>query len=137
MNENHIFIDTNVLVGAAAGFQEDKKCLHYLYSMNGKQLFVSSLSIAQYVSIFNSRKKENDLIKNEVKLLLHRYNVLSCTEDDIQNALKRTEKDLEDSIQYTISQKKDCKYIITNNVKDFRSFEAMVLTPKEVRFIKE
>ena len=34
-NPNHIFVDTNVLVGGYSGnprFQRDHDCLHYLYS---------------------------------------------------------------------------------------------------------
>jgi hypothetical protein len=37
-NSNHIFVDTNVLVGGYSGnarFQKDADCLHYLYSLTG------------------------------------------------------------------------------------------------------
>jgi hypothetical protein len=40
-NPNHIFVDTNVLIGAYSGdvrFQTDSDCLHYLYSIVGKKL---------------------------------------------------------------------------------------------------
>ena len=48
-NPNHIFVDTNVLVGGYSGdarFQKDADCLHYLYSLTGKRLYISTLSVA-------------------------------------------------------------------------------------------
>jgi hypothetical protein len=41
-NYNHIFVDTNVLVGGYSGdarFKRDEACLHYLYSLAGKWLY--------------------------------------------------------------------------------------------------
>ena len=41
-NPNHIFVDTNVLVGGYSGdarFKRDEACLHYLYSLAGKRLY--------------------------------------------------------------------------------------------------
>ena len=40
-NPNHVFVDTNVLIGAYSGdarYQTDSDCLHYLYSIVGKKL---------------------------------------------------------------------------------------------------
>ena len=54
-NPNHIFVDTNVLVGGYSGdarFQKDADCLHYLYSLTGKRLYISTLSVAQLISMF-------------------------------------------------------------------------------------
>lgn len=39
INPNHIFEDTNILIGGYSGdarFQRDHDCLHYLYSLTGK-----------------------------------------------------------------------------------------------------
>ena len=39
-NPNHVFVDTNVLVGGYSGkssFQKDADCLHYLFSLTGKE----------------------------------------------------------------------------------------------------
>ena len=45
LNENHIFVDTNVLNGFYLNRTADVECLRYLYSLKGKRLFISSLSI--------------------------------------------------------------------------------------------
>ena len=36
MNMNHIFVDTNVLIGWWAGSDDDTRCLKYLFSLRGK-----------------------------------------------------------------------------------------------------
>lgn len=68
MDSNRIFVDTNVLVGAWAGKQADEKCLRYLFSLKGKRLYTSTLSIAQFVSIFE-KKRSADEIRAQVKYL--------------------------------------------------------------------
>jgi hypothetical protein len=42
-NPNHIFVDTNVLVGGYSGdtrYQNDADCLHYLFALTGKKLYI-------------------------------------------------------------------------------------------------
>ena len=58
-NPNHIFVDTNVFVGGYSGnvrFQKDADCLHYLYSLTGKRLYISTLSVAQLISTFQKKR---------------------------------------------------------------------------------
>jgi hypothetical protein len=51
MNGNHIFVDTNVLIGWWVGNKDDVNCIKYLFSLRGKRLYTSALSIAQLESI--------------------------------------------------------------------------------------
>jgi predicted nucleic-acid-binding protein len=65
-NYNHIFVDTNVLVGGYSGdarYQKDEACLHYLYSLTGKKLYISSLSVAQLISMFQKKKKNDEIVR--------------------------------------------------------------------------
>ena len=58
-NPNHVFVDTNVLVGGYSGdarYQKDADCLHYLFALTGKKLYISTLSVAQLIS--NRRSAE-------------------------------------------------------------------------------
>ena len=78
-NPNHIFVDTNVLIGAYSGdarFQTDSDCLHYLYSIVGKRLYASTLSVAQLISVYQ-KKKTNDEIRSIVRELQHRFTIVS------------------------------------------------------------
>ena len=103
----------------------------------GQQLFVSSLSIAQFVSVFQ-KKKTNDEIKKFVRNILTKFTVINFGSQDIENSLNLEGTDMEDNIQYVISSKLNCFYFVTNNKKDYnRFFNIRVLSPKEIRVITQ
>ena len=54
---DNIFVDTDIIVGAFVGLEKEKKCLDYLFNpaINRRRLFLSSLSIAQFVAMFQRR----------------------------------------------------------------------------------
>jgi predicted nucleic acid-binding protein len=139
-NPNHIFVDTNVLVGGYSGdarFQKDADCLHYLYSLTGKRLYISSLSVAQLISMFQ-KKKKNDEIVRIVRDLQHRFNIIDFAARDIDAALIETGGDIEDNVQYVLARKQKCSIIITNNFKDYRLFyNISVVKPDDVRSIPQ
>ena len=65
-NSNHIFVDTNVLVGGYSGdsrFQKDADCLHYLYSLTGKKLYISTLSVAQLISMYQKKRNNEEIVQ--------------------------------------------------------------------------
>jgi len=91
LSENHIFVDTrsnlfaclskNVLVGGYSGkssFQKDADCLHYLFSLKGKKLYISTLSVAQLISMFQ-KKHTNEEIVGMVRELPHRFTVIDLS----------------------------------------------------------
>jgi predicted nucleic acid-binding protein len=139
-NLNRIFVDTNVLVGGYSGdvrFQKDADCLHYLYSLTGKRLYVSSLSVAQLISVYQ-KKKKNDEIVRIVRDLQHRFNIVNFTNRDIDAALIENGGDIEDNVQYVLARKQKCSVIITNNFKDYRLFfNLRVIKPERVRTIPQ
>jgi len=136
-NPNNVFIDTNVLIGAYFENDTDKKCLQYLYSLKGKRLFISSLSVAQLVSVFQ-KKKTNKEIKRIVQDLLIKFTVISFTQKDIENAVQFEYSDMEDSIQYEMSRKFKCGVFITNNIKDYRVFtNVSIIKPLKIRVIEQ
>ncbi len=139
-NPNHIFVDTNVLVGGYSGdarFQKDEACLHYLYSLTGKRLYISSLSVAQLISTFQ-KKKKNDEIVRIVRDLQHRFNVIDFAARDIDAALVKTGGDIEDNVQYVLARKQKCSIIVTNNFKDYcLFFNVRVIKPERVRSIPQ
>ena len=63
-NPNHVFVDTNVLIGAYSGdarYQTDSDCLHYLYSIVGKRFYISTLSVAQLISVYQKHKTNEEI----------------------------------------------------------------------------
>ena len=138
-SSNHIFVDTNVLVGGYSGdarYKKDEACLHYLYSLTGKKLYISTLSVAQLISMF--QKKKNDEIVRIVRDLQHRFTVIDFTNRDIDAALVENGGDIEDNVQFVLAQKQKCSIIVTNNYKDYRLFyNISVVKPDEVRSIPQ
>jgi len=140
LNPNHIFVDTNVLIGAYSGdakFQADSDCLHYLCSVVGKRLYISTLSVAQLISVYQ-KKKSNEEITRVVRDLQHRFNIINFTSNDIDAALEETGADIEDNIQFVLAKKQKCLIIVTNNYKDYRSFRSVrAIMPSRVRIIPQ
>jgi predicted nucleic acid-binding protein len=134
-NENAIFVDTNVLIGAWSDNIIDTNCLKYIFSLTGKHLFISSLSVAQLVSVFQ-KKKSNEEIKKIVRYLLSKFTVLSFTDKDIKMSIELKGTDIEDNIQYVIGKKQSCFCFVTNNKKDYTNFlDIDVYVPKQIRLI--
>jgi predicted nucleic acid-binding protein len=136
LSENHIFVDTNVLVGGYSGkisFQKDADCLHYLFSLTGKKLYISTLSVAQLISMFQ-KKYTNEEIIGIVRDIQHRFTVIDFTNRDIEAALVETGADIEDNVQYVLAKKQKCRIVVTNNYKDYRALQGIqVFRPTEVR----
>lgn len=137
MNQNHIFVDTNVLIGAWSGRQSDMLCLQYLFSLKGKRLYSSTLSIAQFISVFQ-KKRSNDEIRKRVKYLQTKFNLISFTETDVTKAIDEVSPDIEDNIQYVLCRKMNCLHFITNNIKDYSGYFLLnVLKPDQSRQINQ
>ena len=141
INPNHIVVDTNVLVGGYSGdarFQKDADCLHYLYTLTGKRLYISTLSVAQLISMFQKKRKKNDEIVRIVRDLQHHFTVIDFVACDIVAALIENGGDIEDNVQYVLARKQKCSIIITNNLKDYRLFfNVRVIKPERVRTIPQ
>ena len=139
-NPNHIFVDTNVLVGGYSDdvrFQKDSQCLHYLYSLVGKWLYISSLSVAQLIAIFQKKKSNEDIVRI-VRELHRRFNIIDFTTKDIDAALVANGADIEDNIQFVLAKKQKCYIIVTNNYKDYRFLQGIqVLRPAKIRKISQ
>lgn len=137
MNQNHIFVDTNVLIGAWSGRTSDVLCLQYLFSLKGKRLYSSTLSIAQFISVFQ-KKRSNDEIRKRVKYLQTKFNLISFTETDVTKAIDEVSPDIEDNIQYVLCRKMNCLHFITNNIKDYSGYFLLnVLKPNQSRQINQ
>jgi len=135
LNPNHIFVDTNVLNGVYLNRIADVECFKYLFSLKGKKLFISSLSIGQFVAFFQ-KKYTNDKIKDIIRYLFTKFTVIEFGEQDIQKSLNQNYLDMEDTIQYVIGTKMKCFYFVTND-KHFSAFwNIKALKSSEIRTIE-
>lgn len=55
--------------------QKNDDCLRYLFSLTGKRLYISTLSVAQLISVYQERKS-NAEITAVVRDLQHRFNII-------------------------------------------------------------
>lgn len=143
-NENHIFIDTNCIIGYIADKYNLKRkkdavnsnALAYLLKQNGKKLYISSLSIAQATATLQNRIDNAKLI-SEIRSIVSRYEVVEFNKQDIAHAIGMSQaRDIEDLYQYRMSQKVKCLYVMTNNIKDYSAFQNIIaFTPKQTRKI--
>jgi len=89
--------------------------------VEGKRLYISTLSIAQFVSVFQ-KKRTNDEIRRQVKYLLSKFNLVTFAEKDVEVAIDEVSHDIEDNIQYVLCRKMNCGHFITNNIKDYSGY---------------
>ena len=135
LNPNHIFVDTNVLNGFYLNRTTDVECLKYLFSLKGKRLFISSLSIGQFVAFFQ-KKYPNEKIKDMIRYFFTKFTIIEFSDHDIQKSLNQNYSDIEDTIQYVIGTKMKCFYFVTND-KHFSAFwNIKALKSSEIRTIE-
>jgi predicted nucleic acid-binding protein len=139
-----IFLDTNVLLDDIF-FRHYKKAnsrsahlaVDYLTRVARKETFVASFSIVQIISTLERARVVRDIVRQEIQQILTKHEIINFTEKDIQTALDTFDDlDIEDTFQFTVSQKVKCQYIITENIRDFRAFQNVrVIRPREIRRI--
>ncbi len=127
-----VYLDTNVLMNYCSQQSEEIKIVKYLTDVRyGNNLFISALSVAQTVSLIQSRKKkskeEKRLEIDRLQELVKKFTIISLTEKEIANSFEMYNShsdfvDIEDVIQYSIARKVKCDAIITHNKSDFAAF---------------
>jgi predicted nucleic acid-binding protein len=138
-----VFIDTNLLINDYLFRLENREnsriasdALIYLRSKPRVNLYIASFSIVQVVSTLSRAKVSDADIRNELRYVRERYTVVDFTNADIEQGLLLPGKDVEDGFQYAVSRKMKCRYILTDNVKDFVIFDDVVIVkPAKVRKI--
>jgi hypothetical protein len=125
-----------VLNGFYLSKAADVECLKYLFSLKGKRLFVSSLSIGQLVAFFH-KKFAHSKVKEIVRYLITKFTIIEFNGQDIQKSLLYDYSDMGETIQYVAGTKLKWFYFVTND-KHFTAFRNIsVLKSSEVRKIKK
>ena len=127
-----VYLDTNVLMNYCSQQNEEIKIVKYLTDVRYENnLYISALSVAQTVSLIQSRKKkskeEKRLEIDRLQELVKKFTIISLTEKEIANSFELYNShsdfvDIEDLIQYSIAKKVKCDAIITHNKSDFAAF---------------
>jgi predicted nucleic-acid-binding protein len=138
-----VFVDTNLLINDYL-FRVEKRensrvaanALFYLRSKSRVNLYIASFSIIQLVSTLSRGKISDVNIRAELRYVQEHYTIVDFTNADIKQGLALPGKDVEDGFQYAVSKKMKCRYILTDNVKDFTVFDDVVIVkPAKIRKI--
>jgi len=126
-----IYIDTNIYLNAIENRDNDisKNVLIFLEARNVK-IFFNDLSIIN-IHYITRKTIDKKIIKNELKKILSKHNLVSIDKNIIQNSFDSNFKDFEDAIQYFCAKKINADLIITNNTKDFLNSEIQIISALE------
>jgi len=133
---NKVYIDTNVLINYCTGVKDDVKALNYIFSKKRKEvLFSSSLSAVQLISCLQTKRKTRGIMsKNAVieKLnkFMPKFTFISLNIEDVVSAYNNNGDDLEDCVQFQLSQKMKCGIIVTNDLNGFSDMPIVRVSPK-------
>lgn len=132
-----IYVDSNVIINYCTGVREDVEVLGYIFRKRRREsLFTSSLAIVQTISNLQTKKKSRKAFSKQETItklnsIINKFMVLDLTMNDVTNGFGSDSEDIEDGVHYSLSQKRKCDAILTNNVSDYLSFkEILRITPR-------
>ena len=129
-----IMIDTNVILDVLlereAFVDESYKVLSMCeeHRVDG---FVSASAVTDIYYIVRKYTHSTEIAYNAIGKLLEIVKVCNVTNNDILTAFQIRAKDFEDCIVSVCAKSNSCDYIITRNIKDFKSFDIETLAPIE------
>lgn len=130
---DHILIDTDVILDFffdRKPFSDDASEILNLCEKGRLTGFVTPVIISNIYYLL--RKTANhDKVIGSLKILINILDISIIDKDTIQNALNSGFKDFEDALQNFSAQKESqIKFIITRNLKDFKTSDLAIMTPE-------
>ena len=128
-----LLIDANILLDVLMNrqdFVKDSSMIWKLCETDQAKGYISALTFANLMYIM---RKQLDPETIE-KLLVQLKFIVDFTDfgvSDLQRAAEMKWTDFEDAVQSATAERLHADFIITRNVKDFRSSKIMALTPTE------
>ena len=126
-----LFLDTNILIDVLIR-KAPASSIDLLKKIEDKVFegWVSSLSVVNTDYIIR-KEFGSDKAQSVVQLLTQILHISAVDERTIRRAFESDFKDFEDGVQYFSALDVSSDYIITRNVKDFKSSKIPVYTPEE------
>jgi len=129
-----IFLDTNIIIDYLTSREPFSKMALRLFSLaenNKIRLNISAISFTTVYYVLRKTNSHEMVIKN-LMLLSGLCNIIAVNRNILEQALKSNFKDFEDAVQYySALHNKNCKIIISRNIKDFQLSELEVMLPEE------
>ena len=124
-----IFIDTNIFLDLILKRDGYKDAL-IIFNAIEQGLFKGIILDITILNIDYIAKKQVKDIKDFLALVNKTFLVVGADNENIENALKLENVDLEDNLQYIMAQKSKCNLIISND-KNFLKKDIKVLSSIE------
>jgi predicted nucleic acid-binding protein len=123
-----LFFDTNIIVDLVSkrpGYEASFKVLEVANTG-----YVSTISITDVMYILRKYNEQNK-VSNTLQKLISILNVAVITQDDLMYGFSGVMNDFEDAVQSSCADRVGVDYIITRNIKDFKSSPVPAITPDE------
>ncbi len=129
-----VLIDTNVILDVLSKrkeFFEDSSKIFKLCEVKKIEGFISALSIPNIVYIM--RKELNiDKIKDVIEKLMLVFGITELRGEDLKRASQIDFADYEDAVQSCQASRIKADYIVTRNIKDYKTSKVMAIKPFEL-----
>lgn len=128
-----LLIDANILLDVLMNrqdFAKDSSMIWKLCETNQAKGYISALTIANLMYIMRKQLDPETIEKLLVQLKFI-FDFTDFGVSDLQRAAEMKWTDFEDAVQSATAERLHADFIITRNVKDFRSSKIMALTPTE------
>lgn len=137
-----VYVDANVLISDFMYRQKGQKAdykahlaVQYLLAQPKITLYVGSFALVQLLRTASAAKLDKASLKAEIARLIGQFVLVHPEKKDIEKALLSTHPDIEDVLQYTLSQKVHCGNVVSND-RHFDRFKNVVVTkPGKIRQI--
>ena len=129
-----IFIDSDVILDLFLAREPHLKYaqeLLSLYDVGDFQLYTSAI-IVNNAYYFIKKDRGNENARSAISLITELLQILPVDADGVRFAIDSKFKDFEDALQYYTALKHRCNYIITRNIKDYKSSGIPVLTAEQL-----
>lgn len=129
-----VFYDSNVVLDVLLNrtdFISDSLTALKLSENRIVKGYISVVSITDIFYLVKKNLKDTDAAIEKLKTLLKIVSVAKADEKIAKKAIVSGWKDFEDSVQYSVAKKANCKCIVTRNKKDYKLSDIPVYTPTE------
>lgn len=128
-----LLIDANILLDVLMNrqdFVKDSSMIWKLCETDQAKGYISALTFANLMYIMRKQLDPETIEKLLVQLKFI-FDFTDFGVSDLQRAAEMKWTDFEDAVQSATAERLHADFIITRNVKDFRSSKIMALTPTE------
>ena len=128
-----LLIDANILLDVLMNrqdFVKDSSMIWKLCETNQAKGYISALTFANLMYIMRKQLDPETIEKLLVQLKFI-FDFTDFGVSDLQRAAEMKWTDFEDAVQSATAERLHADFMITRNVKDFRSSKIMALTPTE------